>query len=266
MQSAGIFLRIIDTAFDSFDSSFVQLYFCCFTGSLMGYFLGFLLKFDQRWIAFSVAAALTVNFTFFFFFFLSLSTESQRIPQAPHWTLWRLASESWRSRSSEETDTSVWSAWYEHTACWTSHSKPPMPKRDGYECTLTPAQSRFLRLQWRCKSRHYRDIGKTKDLNPVKYILLCTTLQEECFPLFLNFFPTHIFIRVLSCTRLPIFHWAASLNRQDGTRIKSRRSSGTDVIRHHLWQSLIVLNEPARLCVFIHALQVSSSPAGSLHV
>lgn len=189
MQSAGIFLRIIDTAFDSFDSSFVQLYFCCFTGSLMGYFLGFLLKFDQRWIAFSVAAALTVNFTFFFFFFLSLSTESQRIPQAPHWTLWRLASESWRSRSSEETDTSVWSAWYEHTACWTSHSKPPMPKRDGNECTLTPAQSRFLRLQWRCKSRHYRDIGKTKDLNPVKYILLCTTLQEECFPLFLNFFP-----------------------------------------------------------------------------
>lgn len=69
MQSAGIFLRIIDTAFDSFDSSFVQLYFCCFTGSLMGYFLGFLLKFDQRWIAFSVAAALTVNFTFCFFFF-----------------------------------------------------------------------------------------------------------------------------------------------------------------------------------------------------
>lgn len=63
MQSAGIFLRIIDTAFDSFDSSFVQLYFCCFTGSLMGYFLG---------LAFSVAAALTVNFTFFFFFPLSL--------------------------------------------------------------------------------------------------------------------------------------------------------------------------------------------------
>lgn len=139
-------------------------------------------------------------------FCVFVSPESQRIPQVPHWTLWRLASENWRSRSSEETDTSVWFAWYERIRMLDAPvSKPSVPKWDRNECALMRprrdcvAQSWSLRLQWLCKSHLYSDISRHRfvasEADKIDHALWHSTS-------FSKLQPTHIFIFILPCAHI----------------------------------------------------------------